>query len=146
MAIVLTRVQERISITHSYLDNMEQQPTPSAENQASPPATTPNSNDRTLAVLAHIGGLLFGFVPALVIWLVKKDESPYLDRQGKEALNFQIFIAICVVASMILMIIVIGVLLLIATGVVNLIFCIIAAVRVSNGADYRYPLTIRLIK
>lgn len=125
---------------------MEQQPTPSAENQASPPATTPNSNDRTLAVFAHLGGLLFGFVPALVIWLVKKDESPYLDRQGKEALNFQIFIAICVVASMILMIIVIGVLLLIATGVVNLIFCIIAAVRVSNGADYRYPLTIRLIK
>jgi uncharacterized Tic20 family protein len=125
---------------------MESQPTPSAENQPSPPATTPNSNDRTLAVLAHLGGLLFGFVPALVIWLVKKDESPYLDRQGKEALNFQIFIAICVVASMILMILVIGVLLLLATGVVNLIFCIIAAVRVSNGGDYRYPLTLRLIK
>lgn len=125
---------------------MENQPLSPAENQPSQLATNPSSNDRTMAILAHLGGLLFGFVPALIIWLVKKDESPYLDRQGKEALNFQIFIAICVAASIILTIVVIGVLLLLATGVVNLIFCIVAAVKVSNGQDYRYPLTLRLIK
>lgn len=106
----------------------------------------PGSDDKTMALLAHLGGIFFGFIPSLIIWLVKKDESPYVDRQGKEALNFQIFIAICTFISAILVILLIGILLLILVWALNIIFCLIAAIKTSNGEDYRYPLTWRLIK
>jgi uncharacterized Tic20 family protein len=106
----------------------------------------PGSDDKTMALLAHLGGIFFGFIPSLIIWLVKKDESPYVDEQGKEALNFQIFIAICYFVSAILIVVLIGVLLLIVVGIFDLIFCIIAAVKASNGENYRYPLTVRFIK
>lgn len=106
----------------------------------------PGSDDKTMALLAHIGGIFFGFIPSLIIWLIKKDESPYLDQQGKEALNFQIFVSLCYFISAILMIILIGIFLLFLVGVFDLIFCIIAAVKTSNGENYRYPLTIRFIK
>lgn len=127
---------------------MENQPVISA-NPASPSSGIPpreGSDDKTMALLAHLGGIFFGFIPALIIWLVKKDESPYVDEQGKEALNFQIFIAICYFVSAILIVAIIGIFLLFLVGLFDLVFCIIAAVKASNGENYRYPLTIRFIK
>lgn len=125
---------------------MENQPvvTPQTRPQIIPPRE--GTDDKTMAILAHIGGIFFGFLPSLIIWLVKKDESPYVDQQGKEALNFQIFIAICCVISLILMIVLIGVVLIILVSLMNLVFCIIAAVKTSSGENYRYPVSLRLIK
>lgn len=124
---------------------MENQPS-FGPNPNQPVAPRVNSDDKTMALLAHLGGVFFGFLPSLIIWLIKKDESPYVDMQAKEALNFQIFIAICCIISLILMIVIIGVFLLILVSLANLIFCIVAAVKASNGELYRYPISIRLIK
>ena len=66
--------------------------------------------------------------------------------QAKEALNFQITVTIAMVISIILMIVIIGGILAPIVGVINLVFCIIAAVKANNGEAYRYPFTLRLIK
>jgi uncharacterized Tic20 family protein len=106
-----------------------------------PVATTPSIDDRNLAMLAHLLGIVSGFVGALIIWLMKKDQSAYVDEQGKEALNFQITMLIAFVGAWILMFILIGMLL-----IANLVLCIIAAVAASKGEHYKYPLAIRVLK
>ena len=111
-----------------------------------PVAQIPSTDDCNLAMLAHLLGIVSGFVGALIIWLIKKDQSAFVDEQGKEALNFQITVLIGVVGSWILMFVLIGMLLLPLLLIANLVFCILAAVAVSKGQHYRYPLAIRLLK
>lgn len=111
-----------------------------------PVAQTPSNDDRNLAMLAHLLGIVSGFIGALIIWLIKKDQSAFIDEQGKEALNFQITVMIGYVIAWILMFVVIGVFLIPVLLIGNLVFCILAAVAVSNGGHYRYPLVIRLLK
>ena len=107
-----------------------------------------------MAMLAHLLGALFGFLGPLIIWLIKKDEHPFVNDQGKEALNFQLFLLIGYVVSGILYVIIsfvtcgIGALLpipLIIT-VLQLVFGIIGAVKANQGEFYRYPLTYRFIQ
>ena len=105
-----------------------------------------SSDERTMAILCHVLSIFFSFIPALVIYLVKKDESPYVAEHAKEALNFQISIFLYCMVSVVLILVLVGILLLIAIGVVSLILYIIAAVKASDDILYRYPLTIRLIK
>ena len=108
---------------------------------------------RTWAMLCHLGGLGVYIVPTighllapLIIWLIKKDESPFVDDQGKEALNFQISITIYALVALLLTLIVIGFALLLVIGIFDLIMMIVAAVKANSGEKYRYPLCIRLIK
>lgn len=109
-------------------------------------------DDKTFGMLAHLAALAGFVIPfgnligPLVIWLIKKDQSAWVDKNGKEALNFQISITIYAIVSGILTIILIGILLLIAVGVFSLVMIIIASVRVSNGEDFKYPLCIPFIK
>ena len=115
------------------------------------PVSTVNTTiktDRTFAILAHIGGIFFGFIPSLIIYLIKKSEphSEFDTDQAKEALNFQITVAIAWFACFTLMFVFIGALLVPVLLLANLIFCILAAVKASNGEAYRYPYTLRLIK
>ncbi len=109
---------------------------------------TASSEDRNLAMLTHLSGILLGFIVPLIIWLMNKDkaEKAWLNEQAKEALNFQIMIAIAYVACVILAVIIIGGLLMPVVWLVNLIFCIIAGVAVNKGESYRYPFSLRLIK
>jgi uncharacterized Tic20 family protein len=112
-----------------------------------PPKPTEVSKDaRTFAMLAHLLAIFTCFVGPLVIWLVKKEEHPFIDEQGKEALNFQITVAIAYVAASLLSFLCIGFLLFPAVWVVNLIFCIMACVAANKGEHYRYPVSLRLIK
>jgi len=111
-----------------------------------PVVQTPSTDDRNLAMLAHLLGIVSGFVGALIIWLIKKDQSAYVDEQGKEALNFQITMLIAFVGAWILVFVLIGALLFPLLLVVNLVFCILAAVAASKGEHYRYPIAIRLLK
>jgi uncharacterized Tic20 family protein len=105
------------------------------------------SNDaRNMALLCHLLAIFTGFLAPLIIWLIKKDNIPFVDRHGKEALNFQLTVLIAFVVSGILSFICIGVLLAIAVWVVDIVFCIIATVMASKGEEYRYPLSIRFIK
>lgn len=98
-----------------------------------------------LATAAHALGIFIGFVGPLIIFLIEQKDS-YVKSQAKEALNFQITIAILWVASWFLSFIFIGFIFLPIIGLANLILCIIAAMAASKGKDYRYPFALRLIK
>jgi uncharacterized Tic20 family protein len=111
-----------------------------------PVAQGTSNDDRNLAMLAHLLGIVSGFVGALIIWLIKKDQSAFVDEQAKEALNFQITVMIAFVGSWILMFVLIGMLLMPLLLLANLVFCILAAVAVSKGEHYKYPFAIRLLK
>lgn len=103
-------------------------------------------SERIMAILSHILTLFFSFVPPLIIYLVKKDESPFVREHAKESLNFQITMAIAYVVSFILMIVLIGILMLMALGLVHLILVIVATIKAADNKLYRYPFSIRLIK
>jgi len=105
----------------------------------------PNSNDRNIVTITHLGGILFSFVPSLIVWLLKKDDSEYIAAQAKEALNFQITLLLAQFVAYVLIFILVGFLLLGLIWIFNIVFCIIAAISSSKGEDYRYPLTLRLI-
>lgn len=107
---------------------------------------TVSKDDRNIAALVHAAGIIFGFIPALIVYLVKKDGSAFLTEQTKEALNFQITVLIAVIISWLLIFVLIGILLLPAVVITNIVLCIIAAIKASNGEAYRYPVAIRLIK
>lgn len=114
-----------------------------------PPAPTAgsSSDDRNIALITHLSGIILGFIVPLIVWLIHKDRADkgWLNAQAKEALNFQITIVIGYVICWILMWIVIGFLLWWLLWIVNLVFCILAAVAVSKGESYRYPFALRLI-
>ncbi|HEL5054138.1 DUF4870 domain-containing protein [Stenotrophomonas maltophilia] len=119
------------------------------DNVPPPPVTADVPADqRTMALAAHLLGIFTGFIGALIIWLINKDDAgkSFVTDQAKEALNFQITVAIAMVVCIILTIVVIGAILMPIVGLVSLVFCIIAAVKANNGEAYRYPFALRLIK
>lgn len=113
-------------------------------------ATT--KDDRTMAMLCHLLALAGLVVPfgnvlgPLVLWMVKKDQSWFIDDQGKESVNFQISLTIYIIVASILMFILIGFLLLPVIGIGGLVLTIMAALKANEGVTYRYPLTLRFIK
>lgn len=113
---------------------------------------TPTKDERMWGMISHLSALVAFIIPLgsvlgpLVVWLVKREDSPFIDQNGKEALNFAISILIYMTVSGILMLVLIGILLVILVALFWLIFVIIAAIRANEGTVYRYPLTIRFIK
>ena len=107
---------------------------------------------KTWAMICHLSAIVGFIVPfgnivaPLIIWQLKKNEFPFVDEQGKEALNFQISITIYLIVSALLVLIAIGILLLIVIGIMSLVLIIIAAINASNGTSYHYPFTIQFIK
>src|SRR5262245_47900139 len=95
------------------------------------PEGTASQEDKTLALLTHLSGIILSFIVPLVIWLTNKDRSDkaLLNDQAKEALNFQITIAIAWVVAIALSALLIGFLLYPVIWIVNLIFCILAGVK-----------------
>ncbi|WP_283134807.1 DUF4870 domain-containing protein [Rhizohabitans arisaemae] len=106
----------------------------------------PGSDDTTMAMVSHLLGLFTSFVGPLVMYIVKKDESPYVRDQAAEALNFQITVAIAAIVSSILMLILIGFLLIFVVSIGALVLSIMAALAANRGENYRYPFNIRMIK
>jgi len=104
-----------------------------------------SSDENNLAMIAHILGIVIGFVGPLIIFLTAK-EKPFAYEQSKEALNFQITVAIALVAAGVLSFIGIGIILYPLVGIANLIFSIMAAMAANKGEAYQYPVTLRLIK
>lgn len=99
--------------------------------------------------LAALAGYIIPFgwiIGPLVVWLIKREESAYVDYHGKEALNFQISVLIYGIISVFLVFILIGIPILIALGIYQVVMIIIATIKASNGEYYRYPLTIRFLK
>ena len=106
---------------------------------------TPSSDDKNIATVTHLGGTVFSFVPGLLVWILKKEDSAYLADQAKEALNFQITILIASFVAAILMWLLIGFILIPIVWLLNIVFCIVAAISTSKGETYRYPFCLRLI-
>jgi uncharacterized Tic20 family protein len=113
--------------------------------QSSPQPLSP-SDERLWSTLIHIGGIFFGFIPALIGYLVLKDRGPFVRSHTLTALNFQLTMLIAYVIGSVLTFILIGFLVLAAVGIVVLIFSIIAAIAANKGENYKYPLTIEFIK
>jgi uncharacterized Tic20 family protein len=113
-----------------------------------PPTGVAPQEDRTVALIVHLTGIVASFVVPLIIWLVNKDNpaKAWLTDQSKEALNFQITVFIALLLSAVLSVVLIGMLLLPLVGLANLIFCILAGVKANEGVSYRYPFALRLIK
>jgi len=105
-----------------------------------------SSDSRMMGMLCHLLGLFTCFIGPLIIWLIKKDEDPFVDNQGKEALNFQITVGIAFVVSGLLALVCVGLFLGAAVGVADLVFCIVAAAKANSGQAYRYPVSIRFIR
>lgn len=120
-----------------------------------PEVGLPTKDERTWAMMGHLSailaslltGLLGGWIGPLIVWLIKKDESPFIDDQGKEALNFQITLIIIYVVAYAVTLATCGLLffVLFIPLVLQIVFGIIAAIRANNGEAYRYPMTIRMI-
>lgn len=98
------------------------------------------------ALIAWVGVPLGHIIGPLVIWLTQKDKSEFIDKHGKESLNFQLSITLYSLIALVLSIVFIGILLLIAIFVMHLTLSIIAAMRANEGEYYRYPMTIRFIR
>ena len=113
-----------------------------------PPPAGASLEDKTLALLTHLSGIILGFIVPLVIWLTNKDKSDkgWLNDQAREALNFQITIAIAWVVAIVLSAVAIGFLLYPVIWIGNLILCILAGIKANEGVAYRYPFALRLIK
>jgi uncharacterized Tic20 family protein len=113
-----------------------------------PSMAGPSQEDKTLAMLTHLSGILLGFIVPLVMWLINKDKTDksFLNDQAKEALNFQISLLIVYVIGMILTVILIGALINLVAWIICIILSIMAALKANEGVAYRYPFAIRLIK
>ena len=131
-----------------------------------PPVQTSgvSGEERQWAMFAHLSALAGGiltsgwagslgcFIGPLIIWMVKKDSMPFVDDQGKEALNFNITVGLIFLALLLLSIMTLGIGLIIAipgwiiVGIAWLVLTIIAGIKANEGVAYRYPLTLRLIK
>lgn len=112
----------------------------------------PSQDERTVATFAHLGALASCFIPMgnivlpLVIWLVKKDESTFIDEQAKEALNFQITMTLMAIVAGILCLLIVGFFLLFGLIVFDIVVSIIAAIKANEGKPYDYPINFRFIK
>jgi len=122
------------------------------------------AEERQWAMFAHLSALLGGFVTAgwagsigcfigpLVIWMVKKETMPFVDDQAKEALNFNITVAIVFFALFLMTLLTLGIgivltlPLMIVVGLAWLVLTIIAAMKANQGERYRYPFALRLVK
>ncbi len=132
-------------------------PGPAPSQPPAPGDKETNPDARMWAMLCHLAGLAFllPIVPAfgsilgpLVVWLIKKDQYPFVNEQGREALNFQITMFIYGLVAGLLILACVGIVLLPAVAVVDIVFLIIAAIKANNGEHYRYPfpLIFRFIK
>jgi uncharacterized protein len=122
-----------------------------------PPSGSPSAEERQWAMFAHLSAIVaalvgLSFLGPLIVWLVKKDTMPFVDDQGKEALNFNITIMIAMAILWVITIVTIFIgsiltfPLMFVIGIAGLVLVIIAGMKANEGVAYRYPFTLRLIK
>ena len=120
-------------------------PPPPTEPMAPVSYAPPSKDEMNMAMLCHLLGLFTWVLGPLIIWLLKRDTSPFVDDHGKEALNFQITLTIAYFVAGILMFVVIGCFVAVALLVFELVVIIQGAMAASKGEPYRYPVALRLV-
>lgn len=128
------------------------QPPPEQPSQSPPPGPPPGgSNVHTWAVVCHVAAFAGFVVPfgniigPLIVWLLKRHDDPAIEAHGKESVNFQISMTIYTLIAGVLILAVVGIILLPALVILNVVLVIVAAIKASNGETWRYPVTIRMI-
>lgn len=106
----------------------------------------PTKEESTMAMLIYILSLVTGFIGPLIIWLLKKEQSQFINDQGKESLNWIITVILVIVVSIPLMFILIGFITYFGILIAHLVLTIIAAIKANKGVAYRYPFALRLLK
>lgn len=109
-----------------------------------------SQDDRTVAMLTHLSGILLGFIVPLVVWLINKDKADkdFIIDQSKEALNFNLTLLFVYIALFVLTIVTLGLAspLTFLLWLVSIVFFVLAGLAANRGERYRYPVAIRLIK
>ncbi|MFI5401459.1 MAG: DUF4870 domain-containing protein [Planctomycetota bacterium] len=106
---------------------------------------------RMWGMLCHLSALaglvtFFGFLLGpLIVWLLKRNDFPFVESQGKESLNFQITMVFAFAFCIPLCFVAVGFVLLPVIGVVDIVLTVTAAIRASDGIAYRYPFALRLV-
>ena len=113
---------------------------------AAPVVSSSVDNDQLLVIVAHLGGIFFGFIPSLVVFLIQKDTPGWVLDNAREALNWQITVLIAGLVCGLLLLILVGIVLFWALMATNLVLCILATIKASNKETYRYPFCLRLLK
>ncbi len=117
-----------------------------------PPASAAPPAARTWEMLCHLSALAGWVIPLgnllgpLLVWQLKKNEFPSVDAHGRQALGFQLSCLIYGIVSALLMVVVIGIPLLVAVAVFNVVCVILATIKVNNGQPWNYPLALPLLK
>ncbi len=117
------------------------------------PQQMPSQEARQWAMFCHFAAFLGLVIPffgniigPLIVWQIKKDLDPFVDAQGKEALNFQISVAVAMLICLLLSVVLIGIPLMVLVGIAALVLTIIAGIKANEGQAYRYPFAWRLVK
>ena len=98
------------------------------------------------AILTHVGGILFHWLAPLITFLVFKDRGPFVRWHTRQALNFQLTLLLAYIAGGILSIVFVGLFVIFAAFILNIVFGIIAAMAASRGEFYKYPVAIGFVK
>ena len=109
------------------------------------PAGGGAGDQKTMAVLAQVLGLVTGFIGPLIIYLMNGEKDRFVRHHAAEALNFQLTLLIGYVISFVLIFIIIGIVLIPVLLVLGIVFPIIAAIAANRGEWYRYPISIRMV-
>ncbi len=125
-------------------------PAPASEPSETKPSAysgpAPTKDEMNMALLVYVAALFTAFVGPLIIWLIKKDQSPFVDDQGKEVLNWIVTLALAQIVCFLLIFVAIGVFLMPLIWIAHVILTIMGALKAKDGIAYRYPFAIRLLK
>jgi uncharacterized Tic20 family protein len=116
-----------------------------------PPEPMLTQEDRTWAMASHLLSLLNlltvagGLIAVLILWLARRERSPFIEESGRESLNFQITMLLAAAVGGVLTLILVGFVVLGVVMIASFILPILAGLAASEGRRYRYPFTLRLI-
>lgn len=122
------------------------QPPQGAYGPSSATTGQPNSDERQMAMFAHVGGGILSWIVPLIIFVMKKDESPFVRNQAAQALNFQLLVLIGYLVSSVLMIVLIGFLTWFVCWIAAVVLGIMGGMAANRGEWYRYPFNVSWIK
>lgn len=111
-----------------------------------------SESERNWAMLCHLSafaGFFFpfgGIIGPLICWLSKKDESLWINNNGRASLNFQLSMLLYIVLAIPLVFIVIGIPIIVFLGILKIICVIIASIKAAKGERYKYPISIPFIQ
>ena len=121
-------------------------PPPPPLNYAAPPPQMSPADEKMWATLTHVGGIVFHWLAPLIAYLVLKDRGPFVRWHTRQALNFQLTLLLAYIAGGVLSLVFIGLFVILAAFVLNIVFGIVAAMAANRGEFYKYPIAIEFVK